>query len=467
MSRSGVSKLALVAVLLLFSACAQESDENPLVVGGSGPEGPLNTGDDENQPQTPDNLRDVVDGAIADVESFWTETYPQLYGSEFEPVEGYYGYGPDTEMPPCGNPRPSYEEIADNAFYCPESDIIAADEDRLIPFLAENFHPFTIGIVFAHEYGHAIQARAGAFADRSVVTEMQADCFAGAWTAWVADGNSDNFEVSEDQLDFSVAGMITISDVPGTSPDDLAAHGSGFDRIGSFQDGFDKGAARCAEYDSDPNLPIVEIEFTLDDAQTGGNLPSADLLPLLEDNLDLFYETLFSQRLEDDWQSIDQVAVVDPDTDEIQCGGETLSDSDLEYASYFCADENIVVIDGTNLVPLLEEIGDFAVAAEVARLYAVDAQLQLGVEDRNKTASLQADCLTGVWASASFPDENGDTQLGEAGGLTLSAGDLDEGIQGFVTYGGDRTDETGTVFERVQALRAGFLDGVEACDLGN
>ena len=467
MSRSTVSKLALVVVLLLFSACAQESSDNPLVVGGSGPEGPLDTGDGENQPQTPDNLRDVVDGSIDDVEKFWTETYPQLYGEQFDPVQGYYGYGPNTEMPPCGNPRPSYEEIADNAFYCPESDIIAADEDRLIPFLAENFHPFTIGIVFAHEYGHAIQARAGAFSDRSVVTEMQADCFAGAWTAWVADGNSDNFSVREDQLDFSVAGMITISDVPGTSPDDLAAHGSGFDRIGSFQDGFDKGAARCAEYDSDPNLPIVEIEFSLDDAQTGGNLPSEDLLPRLEDNLDLFYETLFSDRLEGDWQSIDQVAVVDPDTDEIQCGAETLSGRDLEYASYFCADENIVVIDGANLIPLLEEIGDFAVASEIARLYAVDAQLQLGIEVRDETTSLQADCLTGVWASASFPDENGDTQLGELGRLTLSAGDLDEGIQGFITYGGDRTDETGTVFERVQALRAGFLDGVDACDLGN
>ena len=465
MSRSAVLKVALVVVLTVFSACAQESGDNPLRVGGAGPEGPLDT--EEDQPDTPDNLRAVVDDSISDVEEFWGETYPQLYGSQFEPVEGYYGYGPNTEMPPCGNPRPTYEDIADNAFYCPESDIIAADEDRLIPYLAEQFHPFTIGIVFAHEYGHAIQARAGIFSNRSVITEMQADCFAGAWTAWVADGNSGNFDVKEDQLDFSVAGMINISDVPGTSPDDLAAHGSGFDRIGSFQDGFDKGAERCAEYDSDPDLPIVEIEFTDDDFQTdGGNMAAADLIPRLETNLDLFYERLFSNRLDGDWQSIDDVAVVDPASDEIDCGGESLSGDDLEYASYFCADENVVVIDGENLVPLLEQIGDFAVAAEIARLYAVDAQLQLGIEGRDKTSSLQADCMTGVWASASFPDENGETQLGEAGGLTLSAGDLDEGIQGFLTYGGERSDETGTVFERVQALRAGFLDGVEACDLG-
>lgn len=454
---------AVLAVSLLVSACAQETGGDPLVFGGPGPEGP--NGDSVDQPDTPDDLGDVVDDSIADVEAFWTEEFPQIYGEEFVPVQGYYGYGPDTEMPPCGNPPPTYQDIADNAFYCPESDIIAADEARLIPYLAERFHPFTIGIVFAHEYGHAIQARTGTFGNRSVVTEMQADCFAGAWTAWIADGNSDNFEVQEEQLDFSVAGMIEISDVPGTSPDDLAAHGSGFDRIGSFTDGFENGAVRCAEYDSDPNLPITEIEFSQDDFRTGGNLPFEDLLPLLETNLDVFYENLFSQELDADWKSIDDIVVVDPDSDQVDCGGETLSGEDLEFASYLCTDENVVVVDGTNLVPALEQIGDFAIAAEIARLYAVDAQLQLGIEDRSKTTSLQADCLTGVWASASFPDETGQTDLGEAGQLTLSAGDLDEGIQGFLTYGGERTDETGTVFERVKSLRDGFLDGIDECNI--
>ncbi|HEY8544171.1 MAG TPA: hypothetical protein VIL36_03955, partial [Acidimicrobiales bacterium] len=158
MSRSAVSKLVLglaAAALLVAGACAQESGDNPLVIGAPGPQGPDDT--DIEQPETPDDLDEVVDDAIRDVEAFWEETYPDLYGGPFEPVQAYYGYGPNTEMPPCGNPRPTYEEIADNAFYCPESDIIAADEARLIPFLAEQFHPFTIGIVFAHEYGHAIQ----------------------------------------------------------------------------------------------------------------------------------------------------------------------------------------------------------------------------------------------------------------------------------------------------------------------
>ena len=114
-----------------------------------------------------------------------------VYGAPFEPLAGFYAYGPDTEMPPCG-PRPAYEEIADNAFYCPDDDIIAGDEVPLIPQLNEQFGPFTVAIVFAHEYGHAVQARFGT-SDRTVVPEMQADCFAGAWTQWVADGERENF----------------------------------------------------------------------------------------------------------------------------------------------------------------------------------------------------------------------------------------------------------------------------------
>ena len=349
------------------------------------------------------------------------------------------------------------------SYYCTDENIVVIDGENLVPLL-EEIGDFAVAAEIARLYAINAQLQLG-IESRDKATSLQADCFAGAWTSWVAEGNSDNFSVEEEQLDFSVAGMISISDVPGTSPTDFAAHGSGFDRIGSFQDGFENGAERCAEYDTDPDLPIVEIEFSEDDFVTGGNLPFSDLLPLLEENLDVFYETLFSQRLDGDWESVGEIAVVDPSVDEVECGGDTLGGDDLEYASYYCTDENIVVIDGENLVPLLEEIGDFAVAAEIARLYAINAQLQLGIESRDKATSLQADCLTGVWASASFPDENGDTQLGEAGGLTLSAGDLDEGISGFLTYGGERSDETGTVFERVQSLRSGFLDGIDACDI--
>jgi predicted metalloprotease len=102
------------------------------------------------------------------------------------------------------------------------------------------------------------------------------------------------------------------------------------------------------------------------------------------------------------------------------------------------------------------------VAAEIARLWARDAQLQLGIDGSGKNESLQADCLTGVWAFLRFP-QNGQTAT-QGQQLTLSPGDLDEGIQGFLAFDQATNDELGTVFERVAALRAGFVDGADACN---
>src|SRR5690606_11659174 len=163
--------LAAVVVAVTAAACAQEADGELTVLGGSGPDGP----------PTPDSSGDpgaVAEQAIVDVEAWWEDVFPEVYGGAFEPVAGYYPYGPDTPSPPCGGPPPPYEVIADNAFYCPETDIIAWDEHQLLPYLDQEFGSYTVAIVIAHEYGHAIQARADAI-DRTVDLELQADCFAG------------------------------------------------------------------------------------------------------------------------------------------------------------------------------------------------------------------------------------------------------------------------------------------------
>ena len=42
--------------------------------------------------------------------------------------------------------------------------------------------------------------------------------------------------------------MLLLRDAPGQSAADPSAHGSAFDRIGAFQDGFESGAEQCATY---------------------------------------------------------------------------------------------------------------------------------------------------------------------------------------------------------------------------
>jgi predicted metalloprotease len=464
--------VGLAVALGFAAACAQEATDNPLVATTPDRPGPDETPSDR-QPRTPETRDEVVEAAIRDIEAFWEEAYPAIYGSPLEPIAGgYHPYGPDTPLPECGGIVPDYPEIAENAFYCPESDLIAWDEGRLFPELERQFGPFTLGLVLAHEFAHGVQARAGFLGlHDTIATELQADCYAGAWTGWVADGNSPSFEITEDKLDSSVAGMIAISDVPGTGADDPQAHGSGFDRIGAFQEGFQQGPGRCSEYPDlyeRGQLPIVQIPFqSAEDAARGGDLHLEDQGPdnpgvysLAIDSLDRFYAELFGQ-LGATWTPIDTLALVAPGRDSVACGGTELSGSDLEFIAVYCEDENIVVLDEAGLVPSLYEIGDFAVAAELGHLWAIAAQIQLGVFGNDVESSLQADCLTGVWASTMFPDEQGRAPLGD---VVLSPGDLDEAIMGFLTYGDTLSDQLGTAFDRTSALRAGFVEGAAACE---
>ena len=154
----------------------------------------------------------------------------------------------------------------------------------LVPELYEEFGGFTLGIVFAHELGHAIQERAGV-AGPTIMRELQADCFAGAWTADVEDGGAEHFEVGIEDLDRAVAGFLELRDEVGVvRADHPAAHGTGFDRIGAFVEGYEHGASRCAAYPDEfaaGDHLVVEVPFSQADFQTGGNLP--DIKTLYQD----------------------------------------------------------------------------------------------------------------------------------------------------------------------------------------
>lgn len=492
-SWSGAVVVAAVLVLAA-GACAEEADENPLAgdptrEGGDGSDDAVADGSD---PAPADDLDALVAGAIDDVEAYWTETYPEVYGGPFEPLAGgYQAYGPDTETPRCGPAPISYQDIAGNAFYCPSEDLIAWDQEKLIPQLNETYGAFTVGIVFAHEFAHAIQVRADV-AGRTIDLELQADCYAGSWTAHVADGGSNTFEVTDRELDSSVAGMVAIRDQPGTDENDPRAHGSGFDRIGAFQEGYENGPEHCAAYEGAPrrtfdipfrsgdlasadpgNFPVDDSTSApcpedLDDRVISGQYDPAageaggcGLASLLEADLNVFYAALLEQ-LGGAWTQIDDLVLVEPASEEISCGGDMLSGDELRGAAVYCEDENVVVIDGSRLTTELYRIGDFAFGTEVARLWAIAAQAQLGLDTDGEEQSLQADCMTGLYARSIAPE----VTAGEPDSilLSISPGDLDEGIQGFIAFGEALADDTGTAFERTDALRTGVVDGLAGCE---
>ena len=79
-----------------------------------------------------------------------------------------------------------------------------------------------------------------------------------------------------------------------------------------------------------------------------------------------------------------------------------------------------------------------------------------------KSLELQQSCFTGSWAGDIV--RGGHNPKGD--GLTLSAGDLDEGIQSFLIFRDTDKITAGTgatAFENVDAFRAGFFQGEPTC----
>jgi predicted metalloprotease len=479
--RSPLLTLAvLVASTALAAACATQADDDPLAGGsdrgGDGWTLPGDLDDELDEPISPDTglgsdaaptADTVVEAALLDVEAFWARHFGDVYGGDYEPISGgFWPYGPDTEQPPCGDPPPSYSDIAENAFYCPVADLIAWDDVNLVPALYDEFGGFTLGIVFAHEFGHAIQERAQV-AGATVMTELQADCFAGAWTADVEAGNSDYFALTLEDLDKAVSGFLTLRDGVGTSAQDPAAHGTGFDRIGAFSEGYEQGLEHCADYPArfeSGELVIVEVPFTdQDDFDRGGNLPLQDAVDLALADLEDFWTVLFAELGADPWEPLSGITAFDPATDSVTCG-ETYEGEILVNASFYCVDDDTIYIDGANLIPALYEIGDYAVATELARQYAYAAQVRLGNTETDLASNLQADCFAGVYASSGFLVNRENQQL------VLSPGDLDEAVIGFL-LNSDSSEaveaggaSVGTAFQRFDAYRSGFMEGTTACE---
>ena len=464
-----------VALALAASACATEASFGTASIDVAGDaldqsgdldseiDGPIApaTGLGRGDAPTSDQ---VVKAALYDVSSFWQRTYEGLYGTPFQPISGgFWPYGPQTVQPPCGQPAPTYGDIAHNAFYCPGADLIAWDEATLIPELYDEFGGFTLGIVFAHEFGHAIQTRAGATRSPTVVLEPQADCFAGAWARDVEAGNSEYFELTTEDLDKALAGFLALRDSVGVSAEHPAAHGTGFDRIGSFVEGYEGGVEQCAGYPEAAaagDLVVVELPFERqDDFEREGNLPLDQLGPILVEDLESFWNDLFEAEGED-WIPITGVEPIDPAADEVDC--DTHLGGDLSR-SFYCVDDNTIYVDEVNLIPALNDVGDYAVATEIARLYAVAAQARLGSDESTVATNLTADCLTGVYASSRFDPDRQD----EGRALVLSPGDLDEAVIAFLLDSAATEDgdvSAGTPFQRFGAYRDGFLSGLPACN---
>jgi predicted metalloprotease len=396
--------------------------------------------------------------AIVDVQDYWRQTFEPTFGQPWQDVLGFYSVDtadPSAKPPPCTEEA---SDVAGNAFYCQASDTIAYDRAALFPVLVERFGEAGVVVVLAHEIGHAVHNRLGIDnnAQRrspqlypTIVLESMADCYAGAFMRRVADGKAEHLRMNTEQLDAALGSLVSFRDPLGTSSSDRGAHGNAFDRVSSFQDGFQQGPKLCSEI-TGANRQFTLREFTpnSEDEANRGNLPLPDLVKALTTDLDRYFSELVKSK-GGTWTKPELQS--DPD-----CSGD-------QGPVAFCPDDRSIGLDTSQrTVTQLHEVGDYATGTLIASRYGLAALAALGKPTDGETAARAALCLAGAYT--------GDL-LSRSNEFGLSPGDLDEAVQVLLRYDfavrdADGDPASGSGFDRVGQFRSGTLEGADSCDLG-
>jgi predicted metalloprotease len=393
--------------------------------------------------------------AVSDIEEFWESAFGETFDGEFTPVTNVLSWdsaGVNTEF--CGEDTLGVE----NAGFCSDDNTIGWDRGVLLPSLREANGDMGVSMVLAHEYGHSVAEQSGIDSDGTptLVSEQQADCLAGAYMRWVAEGKSPRFTLSTgDGLNSVLSAMISFRDPLSNEGDDDAGfneHGSAFERVSAFQFGFGDGPPACAAIDK------AEVE------QRRGDLPV--LLPADE-----------SGDMTIDEQSVrgfaDAVEVIFDPTEppELSFTPGECADSTSTDPAVYCPADNAVSVD----LPALQELGtpsgeegglatgDYSAYSVVVSRYAMALQHERGVTLDTAQAALRTACLTGVAtakmaAPVTTPDGNS---------IVITAGDLDEAVSGLLVNGYAASDVNGATvpsgFARIDAFRIGVLGDEDRC----
>src|SRR3954471_831955 len=282
------SVLAAVVTTLLLSSCTTTLRGTPVsvfndpfsVAGMPAVDGPTGLREDADPPSREvDNtdggeIDELAGSAVSDIEEFWAEHYGDTFDGDFAPVMELISWDSTAfdDVDFCGD---SVLGLV-NAGYCVDENTIGWDRGELLPQLRDANGDMAVTMVLAHEYGHSVQHQAD-LANKNTPTlvgEQQADCLAGVYMRWVAEGKSRRFTLSTaDGLNNLLVAMIAFRDPLLTEGDYEVGedeHGSAFERVSAFQFGFTDGAASCAAIDlQEIDQRRGDLPVLLPDDQTG------------------------------------------------------------------------------------------------------------------------------------------------------------------------------------------------------
>ena len=381
----------------------------------------------------------------ADLDAFWAVELPKNYKIPYRPLRGYFAYDRRTNPPNCGTPM-DYREIAGNAFYCRTSDYVAFDNEQLFPDLYGGFGDISLGIVLAHELGHAVQSRTKTRLP-SVYAELQADCFAGAWLRHVADGKSKFVKLESGVIEDALGATLAFRDRPGVGAQEAGAHGNGFDRTGAVQMGYDEGISRCAAFRTNPP-PVTATSFQApSDAASGGDVVLDEAVRITTVSANRHFASIPGFVPITAIQRTDRTTVASltrecPNTASV-----------LDQRIAICPDggsgQPLMRVSENALEDAASKVGDVGVSMILVLGWTTRVQQLLGEPTRDSSvkAELRATCLAGSWLGAAQRGESGTVD----DPITLSPGDVDEALITVIRTGG-----SATTFDRVRALRVGF-----------
>ncbi|MCV7229077.1 peptidase [Mycolicibacterium komossense] len=400
--------------------------------------------------------------AANDIEEFWTKSFPSSFGGRpFVPVETLISYdSTNARLSPIFCGQDTYG--SPNAHYCSINDSLAWDRGSLIPGARQFYSDIAAVGILAHEFGHAVQHRAGLVDESTpgLVREQQADCFAGVYLRWVADGRSTRFTLNTtDGLDRVLAGALYGRDAPDQYEGTYQGHGSALDRIGAFQEGFDAGAATCSAIDTheiamrQKGLP-QSLQYDYASATPGETPIDDDSLATLMELLGQIFHPKSAPAL-------------------TVGGTPACPDAKPSPPASYCPSTNTINVD----LAALQQIGaysdeksnstilrgDDTAFSIVTSRYMLAMQHERSLSLTGDAAALRTACLTGV-AQRNMA-QNVSLPSGRA--MVLAAGDLDEAVSGLLVKPIVASDTNGTTvpagFTRIFAFRSGLMGDDEQC----
>ncbi|UIR57256.1 zinc metallopeptidase [Sphingobacterium sp. SRCM116780] len=214
-------------------------------------------------------LTDFSRTVLSSTEAVWTNLFTQQLNKNYTPTT-LVVYDGGTETNGCGLGKASY-----GPFYCPGDQKIYLDltfnQELTTKFGAKG--EFALAYVIAHEVGHHIQQLVGLLPETngmrgkmseaennkiSVMTELQADFYAGVWAHHVN-------EMSDIKIDYNdiMDGMAAAeavgddklqTEAQGYAVPDSFTHGTSAQRRAWFKKGYDSGDMRTGNTFKDPSL---------------------------------------------------------------------------------------------------------------------------------------------------------------------------------------------------------------------